>query len=237
MLESARSVRREILGLLARGRDVLVFPEGTRKNIPRRETYGDFFPAAFEPLLEYERHKQRILAENPGVRALDSYIVPFNVDYSRVREADEMVRPGAAAPQTLGLADALTLLRRIGDTYLTFDRPVRVAELIELDRKELAAACRQRCLELVKILPINVASLAMLELDRDALSPERLHEAVRLVVGRLRRHAERFRGFAPDDAPAEILRRAANRALSFERFEPAQLPQYRLYAAYVRHLL
>jgi hypothetical protein len=60
---------------------------------------------------------------------------------------------------------------------------------------------------------------------------------VRGVVGRLKPWAGRFRGFRPDDDAGEILRRASHRSLRFERFTPEDVPLYRLYAGYVRHLL
>jgi hypothetical protein len=238
VLESARLLRKTILGFLVHGLDVLIFPEGTRKSVPARGAYGDFFPAPFEPLLEYERSKERLCAANPGCRPRDAYIVPFNVDYSCVREAHEMVAVGSGKPQTLHVFDSLSMIRHIGDTYLTFGAPVRVADLIGLDRKKLAAECRRFCMDLVKILPVNVASLAMLRLPEGApFSAAALEQAVSEVVAALRPRAERFRGFAPDDSPAEIIRRSKHDRLRFEGAVEAELPLYRLYAAYVRHHL
>jgi hypothetical protein len=64
-----------------------------------------------------------------------------------------------------------------------------------------------------------------------------LGRAVERVVERLRPHAGRFRGFALDDAPREIVRRARHGRLRFDRLLPEDGPPYRLYAGYVRHLL
>jgi len=238
MLESARRLRGDVLGYLARGLDVLLFPEGTRKNMAKRHTYGEFFPAAFEALLEYGRNREKICAANPGMTPREMYIVPLNVDYSQVREAHELVDRGVGHPTTLHVFDSLSMIRNIGDTYLSYGRPMRVADLLELDRKRLAAESRRQCMELVKILPINVACLAMLRLDATApFSQPQLEDAVRDVVATLAPRADRFRGFSLGDAPSEILRRAGQRQLSFERLDPDCIPLYHLYADYVRHYL
>lgn len=236
-IESARRLRADMLGFLARGMDVLLFPEGSRKSVVRRETYGEFFPAAFEPLLEYERDKARILAANPGLRPLDLYIVPVNVDYSRIREERELVDAASVRPQTLHVFDSLSMIRHIGDTYISYGAPIRVADRLELDRKELAAECRRRCMDLVRILPVNVVCLSLLQLDPAAASPESLEAAVAHNLERLRPHAARFRGFTAADSPAEIIRRARQGHRRFGRFAEDDLPLYRLYAGYIRHYL
>jgi 1-acyl-sn-glycerol-3-phosphate acyltransferase len=238
MIESGRRLRSDIIGFLVRGMDVLLFPEGSRKAIARHGTYGDFFPAAFEPVLEYERNKSRICAANPGLRPLDLYIVPVNVDYSQVREERELVSAASAKPQTLHVFDSFSMLRSIGDTYITYGPPIRVADRLHLDRKALAAECRARCMDLVRILPVNVASLAMLELDAAGeFSSGALEAAVARNVARLGPHAARFRGFTPADPPAEILRRARRGSRRFDRLAADDLPVYRLYAGYIRHYL
>jgi 1-acyl-sn-glycerol-3-phosphate acyltransferase len=238
MLESARRLRDDVLAYLARGLDVLLFPEGTRTNVAKRHTYGDFFPAAFEALLEYERNKERICAANSGMTPREMYIVPLNVDYSQVREGEELVDHGTRRPRTLHVFDSLSMVRHIGDTFLSYGKPIRVADLLQLDRKRLAAESRRQCMELVKILPINVASLAMLRLDASApFSQVQLEDSIREVVASLAPRADRFRGFSLSDAPGEIVRRARQRQIGFERLDPESIALCRLYADYVRHYL
>ncbi len=65
MLESARQLRDDVLSFLAHGLDVMVFPEGTRKNIPEHARYGDFFPTAFDAALEYARNREPHPREQP----------------------------------------------------------------------------------------------------------------------------------------------------------------------------
>ncbi len=238
MLESARKLRDDVLSFLANGLDVMVFPEGTRKNIPEHARYGDFFPTAFDAALEYERNRDVILASNPGLAPREVYIVPFNVDYTRVREAEEMVGDGSGKPRTLHVLDSLSMIRNIGDTYLSYGKPVRVADHLDIDRKGLAALARQRCLDLVKILPVNVASRAILQFEPGAaVSPTAFDDAMRRVIEALRPYADRFRGFRPGDAQAEIVRRAAQVQLDFHRLVPEKVRLYRLYASYISHYL
>ena len=238
MLESARKHRADVLSFLAHGLDVLVFPEGTRKNIPSQGRYGDFFPAAFEGALEYERNREAILASNPGLAPHETFIVPFNVDYSRVREAEEMVWDEGGKPRTLHVLDSLSMIRNIGDTYISFGTPVRVGNHLHLDRKGLAALARQRSLDLVKILPVNVASHAILEFEPTPEVPAAaLHDAVGRVVERLRPYADRFRGFALGDTRAAIVRCAAQVQVDFRRLHRESIALYRLYANYIAHYL
>jgi 1-acyl-sn-glycerol-3-phosphate acyltransferase len=238
MLESARKLRDDVLSFVAHGCDVMVFPEGTRKNIPAHARYGDFFPAAFEAVLEYERNKREIIASNPGLEPVDTYVVPFNVDYTRVREAEEMVGEDTKKPRTLHVLDSLSMIRNIGDTYLSYGTPIRIADHLDLDRKGLAALARERCLDLVKILPVNVASRAILQLEPGAaVSPTAFDDAMRRVLELLRPYADRFRGFRLGDAQAEIIRRAAQVQLDFRRLVPENVRLYRLYASYIAHYL
>ncbi|NCO68960.1 MAG: hypothetical protein GW878_00335 [Acidobacteria bacterium] len=238
IVHSAVKLRTDVLSFLAHGLDVLIFPEGTRKNVPALSAYGDFHPAAFDALLMYERNKEQIVADNPGLRPLQTYIVPLNVDYSQVREAKEITSPDAATPRTLNVFDSLAMLRHLGDTYLSFGAPIPVHDHLELDRKGLAELCRQRCLDLTRILPVNVAARAMVESPPAGEVPaEVLHAAIARVMAALRPFADRFRGFGADTSPAEIVRRAANRHLDFRRIDPSNRRLYQLYASYIRHLI
>jgi hypothetical protein len=121
---------------------------------------------------------------------------------------------------------------------VAYGQPARVSEFLALDRKELAAECRRRCLDLVKILPVNVASTAMLSLDASVpFSRAGLEAAVQRTVAALSPHAARFRGFSPDDPPAAILHRARRAQCTFDELRPGEAPLHRLYAAYIQHYL
>ena len=60
---------------------------------------------------------------------------------------------------------------------------------------------------------------------------------MRRVIEALRPYADRFRGFRPGDAQAEIVRRAAQVQLDFRRLVPEKVRLYRLYASYIAHYL
>ncbi len=91
IVESAKELRNNMYSFMAYGRDVLLFPEGTRTGIPRTGEYGGFFPTSFDALLEYEKNKNSLDQNLKGIKILNSYIIPFNCDYSVIREAGELV--------------------------------------------------------------------------------------------------------------------------------------------------
>ncbi len=123
--------------------------------------------------------------------------------------------------------------RVAGDEQATQAR-MRCLEGLE----ELAAECRERCMQLVKILPVNVVCHAMLRLDTGTpFAPARLEAAVREVVAALAPYADRFRGFSAEDAPAVLVRRARRSQLTFDRFDPERQALLRLYADYIGHYL
>jgi hypothetical protein len=90
----------------------------------------------------------------------------------------------------------------------------------------------------VKILPVNVASRAILELGAEpVVSTTALHQAIQHVVEALRPYADRFRGFRLGDAQAEIIRRAAQARVEFRALLPENVRLFRLYASYIAHYL
>ena len=97
------------------------------------------------------------------MRAHDTYVVPFNTDYSKIREDRELVKESGSKPRTLHIIDSLKMLKHIGDLYISFGEPIKIADHLDKTRKELAVFAREKCLELVKILPINIVALAILD--------------------------------------------------------------------------
>ncbi len=55
------------------------------------------------------------------------------------------------------------MLKHIKDVYITFGKPVKVSHHLEKSRKEVAVMIRKDCLELVKILPVNIVATALKE--------------------------------------------------------------------------
>lgn len=221
-----------ILGAhLRAGIDFLVFPEATRTNIPRHGRSGDFFPATFEALLDYERNR----SSAPGTGGRECWIVPCNVDYSNVREAEKLVRAADKSAQTLHVLDSLKMLAHIRDVHISFGAPLRVADHLASHRKELAALARARCLELVRVLPVNVLAAAFTGVLEQKLGPEAVSQRIQETLRQLAPHAHRFTGFAADTPVEEIWELARRSNPIFSQPDPERLRLYRLYRDYIGH--
>lgn len=238
VMESSKKLKQYIIHYVAHGLDVAIFPEGTRRNIPDNRKYGDFFPTAFEAVLEYEKKKQEILAEYRGLTAHDVYVVPFNVDYSKVREDYEIIRQLDKKPHTMHILDSLKMIRHIGDLYISFGEPIKIADRLDQTRKELAVYTREKCLELVKILPINIVSWAILKAyEAGRLDRDKILDFIRENMEKLAGLKDRFRGFEPNDSPGDILDKVARYEKNFKNITSVHLPFYQLYADYINHYI
>lgn len=236
VLQSSKKLKDYILYYMAHGTDVSIFPEGTRRNIPENGRYGSFFPTAFEAVLEYEKTKDKILAENEKLKSRNVYVVPFNVDYSKIREDFEYVKSSNSKPRTLHILDSLKMLKHIGDLYISFDTPIRISDHLDKTRKELAVYTRERCLELVKILPINIAALSILDAHAGGqLAADKILEHIAANVEKLDHLKDRFRGFKAGDSPRDILDKVARYEATFRNISGEHIPYYRLYASYINH--
>jgi hypothetical protein len=215
----------------------MVYPEGTRTNIPVQGTYGKFFPTVFEPLLEYERNKASILELDKSLSPYDTYIIPTNVDYSKIREDKELLNE-LKKPRTLHIRDSLKMIKKIREVYISVGEPIRVADHLDKDRKQLAIYSREKCLDLVKILPINVVARSILDsVDGDHINKDKIEENISTNLQELSGLSDRFRDFSLDDHPGDILQKVT-------KYEPVfhpkylsvnNLPLYQMYANYIRH--
>jgi glycerol-3-phosphate O-acyltransferase len=238
ILASARMLKEYIMTFMASGIDVLVFPEGTRKSILQSGEYGVFFPSAFEALLEYEREKENILEHYPELSPHNTYIVPVNVDYSRIREDEEMIRSYKGKPRTLHILDSLKWTKKVGDTYIIFGKPIPVARHMDKNRKELSVFAREKCLELVKILPINIVSRAIVEtLENGPVDSGRIEANITRDIEKLSALKERFRGFSTADSAADIIKKVARYEPIYRlnRIHKKNMPFYKMYADYIGH--
>ncbi len=240
LLESAKKLKDYILSYLAHGMDVIIFPEGTRKSILSTGEYGKFFSTAFESMLEYEKDKGEILESYPELRAHDSYIVPMNVDYSRIREDWEMIHTFQGKPRTLHLLDSLKMFKKIGDTYVSFGEPLKMTDYINMNRKDLAVLIREKCLELVKILPINIVSQAILDAvdkENNCINTATIEENIGINLQKLDHLKDRFRGFTAETAPADILKHVTNYVPCYRtgKINIKNLSFYKLYADFIGH--
>ena len=236
IVKSAESLKKTILNFIVHNTDILIFPEGTRKNISRKGKYGDFFPAAFEAMLEYERNKKEILKSNKKLLDLQIYIVPFNVDYSKIREDAEIIKESKNTPQTLHIIDSFKMLKNLGDIYITIGKPISVSANIEKNRKELAKYTREKCLDLVKILPINIVSRSILDsYNNGKIEYKKLPYNISKNIKKLEIYKDRFKGFSIKDKPQYIINSLNRNEIKFKKIDVKNLAVYELYSNYISH--
>lgn len=238
IVESAKELKKNMYSFMAYGRDVLLFPEGTRTGIPRTGEYGSFFPTTFDALLEYEKDKESIDLSIKGLNKLEAYIIPFNCDYSIVREANELVGINSDKPRTLKVWDSLKMLKNIKDVYITFGTPVRVSDHLEKTRKEIAVMIRQKCMDLVKILPVNIVARALIEsLEEDRMTNKDILVKIGSVLEKLNNHRDKFRGFPDKPNPEDLFLLVSKSIPEFRIPSKKKFPLYSLYANYIGHYL
>ncbi len=235
MIQSARMLKQYIISYMAEGYDALIFPEGTRKNIPSKGQYGNFFPTAFDAVLEYEKNKNAISTAN-NLSQHNSYIIPFNVDYSRVREAFEMLRE-KNVPRTLKVWDSLKMLKHLKTIYVSYGEPIPVRDHLDMNRKELSLLARERCLELVKILPINIVAKAVIEAFKDQSidKHEGIHYHIEKTIEKLQPYKKNFREFSSNEGPESIYKKVTSYEKLFESPKQKYLQYYKLYSNYISH--
>jgi 1-acyl-sn-glycerol-3-phosphate acyltransferase len=228
LLESAAALKGEIKAHLRDAVDVIIYPEGTRKNIPRFGHYGAFFTTVFEAALELIQDGEKLA------------LVPVNVDYSHVREDHELLRPSAKHPRTLHVLDSLTMLSHLDDIFVSIGEPILPADR-PWNRKDLAAHCHRACLDLIKILPINVVSWAIYSLhQRSRLGADDLYREIEDNVRALAPYHERFRGFGLQSQGFALFEQVAKKRREFRSWagiEPGQYGFFKLYRDYIGHLI
>ena len=223
MILSARTLKADLSRLLGRGDDVVVYPEGTRTNPVKIGRYGDFFGTVFEAAIEARReHPERSI-----------WIVPFNVDYSRVREDMELVADRVGRPRTLTVFDSLGMLRHLGRVYVSFGTPRAVEP--HLDRKRLALDTRNACLELIRIQRVNVLATAFCLAS--TWEPAGLMARIEALLERLKPLKDHWEpGLETLDARA-IWTQVGAQHRAFRLPEDRWLPLYALYGSYISHYL
>jgi len=237
MVRSAKLLKQYILSYMANGLDVMIFPEGTRKGIPSKGVYGGFFPTAFDALLDYEKNKTEITKEN-NLPSFDTYIIPFNVDYSRVREAFEMIRE-KNVPRTLKIWDSIKMLRHLKKIYVSYGEPINVKAHLGKTRKELSIFTREKCLELVKILPINIVATAVLEAfnNNNENDINKIYYYIEKTIEKLLKHKNKFRDFFANEDPKSIYKKVSSYEKLFRNPREKDIPYFKLYSNYINHYL
>jgi 1-acyl-sn-glycerol-3-phosphate acyltransferase len=228
LLESAAALKREVKAHLRERIDVLVFPEGTRKNIPQTGHYGTFFTTVFEAVLELSQEGEKIM------------LVPVNVDYSHVREDHEMLGAKERHPRTLHILDSLNMLSHLDDIFVSIGEPIVPGDR-QWNRKALAAHCHQACLDLIKILPINIVAWAVhCLLQQDLRDADSLHCQIEANIRALAPYQDRFRGFALRTQGQVLFDHVSQKRKEFRFWtekKPELLALFKLYRDYIGHLI
>ena len=235
IVDSAKELKKYMYSFMSYGKDVLLFPEGTRTNIPRNGQYGGFFPTAFDALIEYEKDRPDI-QKNGIDQTYDSFIVPFNCDYSVIREAWELAGYGSGTPLTLRIWDSLKMLKHIKDVYVSFGAPVKISDHLNKSRKEVATLIREKCMDLVKILPVNVVARAVVESHKENRTERSaIIKKIDEVLSKLKSHTNRFMGFPDNFSPETLYKHVSESNSDFKFISPGKLPIYKLYSDYINH--
>ncbi len=228
LLESAAALKGEIKAHLREAIDVIIYPEGTRKNIPQFGRYGIFFATVFEAALELNQEGEKIA------------LVPVNVDYSHVREDHEMLKANEKHPRTLHMLDSLNMLSHLDDIFVSLGEPIMLSDR-QWNRKSLAAYCHQACLDLIKILPINVVAWAIYSLHQKAdLDVASLYREIEANIRVLAPYQERFRGLSLESQGIELFEQVAKKRREFKFWagkKSDQLSLFKLYRDYIGHLI
>lgn len=228
LLESAASLKAAIKAHIKAGIDVIVYPEGTRQNIPQFGRYGNFFSAAFEAAVELVQGGEKLA------------LVPVNVDYNHIREDKEMLFSASKHPRTLHILDSLKMLAHLGDIYVSIGDPV-VPEADGWTRKTLAARLHQDCLRLIRILPVNIISWAIYSLRQQGITESsRLYQEIESNIRQLLQHQNRFRGFTAESRGEDLYHQLVAKRKEFTRWSeenPSLSKFFKLYRDYIGPLI
>jgi 1-acyl-sn-glycerol-3-phosphate acyltransferase len=228
LLESAASLKEAIINHIKADIHVIIYPEGTRKNIPQYGRYGNFFTTVFEAAIELEQ---------TGIKLA---LIPVNIDYGHVREDHEMLHPSEKNPRTLHILDSLKMLAHLGDIFVSLGAPIVLGQQ-PWNRKTLAAHLKQSCLDLIKILPINIVSWSIYSLiKREEFGQDALNRDIEAKIQILAQHQSNFRGFDLSTSGAALFEQVASGRKEFLEWQTrgTDLSRFfKLYRDYISHLI
>lgn len=228
-LESRRSLIKGLEAHLEAKKDILIFPEGSRTCIVKNGEHGVFYSTCFGQAQLFQKSHIIASGEQKPVADPELYIVPVNVDYSKVKDARDMLRSVSQA-KTMRPNDLFKVIfRQIGPVYISFGDPISVMDYLDLGQRDLASMTRQKCLDLVKILPVNITAQALLR-SKTAVYGEVIGNIAE-VRDMLSPHFDRFRGFTLMTGPEKIY--GAGMADKLRK----NIGLAKLYASYIGHYL
>lgn len=205
--QSALEIKVKITKALDKGYDVLIFPvDGRTKN---GET-NSFFSTPFDAALDH-------LKNGP------TKIIPFDVDYERLNDMPRMLKSiEKGKSYTFKIWHFLDWWKNLGNMYVNFGEPINIDE--KTNRKKINRDTLKEAKNLVKILPVNVFSEAVIRHRRNG---GYFDYTIEEVIDDLRLFENKFRGFKNIDDISN------NAGLTFS--EPEK--KYEIYSGYIKHYL
>jgi hypothetical protein len=206
----------------------LIFSGGTRS---RNGKFPDFFPASYQGAIDATKDLRNPYNPRDDVPV---YLVHFNIDYSKTLEVKEFVSEShnPAVPHTFSFKnDFKKFMKNPGHVYISLSEPIRINPYD--DRKVLAKQSLDACLDLVKILPINIMSKAMVRMNPepgDYIDINELYAYMDTVVSDLAHHQHKFRRVTADN-PKKIVSR------SRVPVDSRLMDMYNVYSNYISHYL
>jgi hypothetical protein len=151
-----------------------------------------------------------------------------------------MLRASEKHPRTLHILDSLKMLSHMDDIFVSLGEPILLNDR-EWNRKDLAAHCRQACLDLIKILPINVVAWAIYSLlQKNLLDADSIYHEIEANVMALAHYQDRFRGLDLKTKGLALFEQVAKKRTEFKSWaekKPDQLRLFKLYRDYIGHLI
>lgn len=161
--------------IIRAGHDISIMPEGTRS---RTGLVGKYSAPIFQIAIDMSKEQE-------------IWIEPCNCDYQIINEANKLI--GDSNKKYKFWAAHLGRWKADLDTiYITFGEPIRLRDFN--NRKELNAYVKEQTLPLIKILPVNVFSAAMLKLGPNPSESE-LRYAIQKNIDKLEPNRDKFRLF------------------------------------------
>ncbi|MCC7574048.1 1-acyl-sn-glycerol-3-phosphate acyltransferase [Candidatus Woesearchaeota archaeon] len=198
--------------ILSKNRNIMLFPEGTRS---RDGLVKDFKPSILQGAINASKNT-------------DVYIIPINVDYSKLLEINEFAKNSGTYTFTVKDLNQWKTTH-LGEIYISFDKPILISP--DTNRKIIAYETRKKCLDLVKIQPINIVSTAITRLNQqqEPLKKTNIEQTIEIIMKELEPHQEKYRGFKEYTEPNKIIK------LTKQEIKPELITQHQIYANYIAH--
>jgi hypothetical protein len=227
-MQQADRVAFDMYTRLTRDICTFVYPGGTRS---RDGSFKKFYSAAYQGMIDAAKVLRSTISPSKDKLL---YLIHVNVDYSKTLEVREFVAENhdPNKPHSFSMRkDLKKFFKNPGHVYVSFSEPILIHPYD--DRKKLAERSMQECLDLVKILPINIMSEAMIRLNPtpgSVINKHRLYGLIDDVIDDLSPHQHKFRRVTIGNAEKIVSR-------SRLPLDSRLMDMYKVYANYIGHYM